>query len=217
MASCSATAARSSIWPVGRRSATTVTSLASTARRITPGRHRSPVARWSCCVRASSGDRGCPTSCLRRRGTHRQLRAGASRPRAGRRARRAGAPEVWRHRMWRVLRRPGLNTRAKRLSVIAGYRASYELPAGPSSSATPTRHSRGPSWSSVPTATRPPSRPASSPAGSPTCATTASAGRSRMEAAAWARHHLAFSTVGFGSTAHPEGDARRGRHPLAAH
>jgi hypothetical protein len=33
--------------------------------------------------------------------------------------------------MWRVLRRPGLNTRAKRLSLIAGYRASYELPRGP--------------------------------------------------------------------------------------
>ena len=67
----------------------------------------------------------------RRRGTHRQLRAGASRRRAGRIAGELARPKCGGIRKWRVLRRHGLNTRAKRLSLIAGYRASYELPRGP--------------------------------------------------------------------------------------
>ena len=33
--------------------------------------------------------------------------------------------------MWKVLRRHGINTRAKRLALIAGYRAPYEPPTDP--------------------------------------------------------------------------------------
>src|SRR6266508_125927 len=38
--------------------------------------------------------------------------------------------------VWRVLRRHGLNTRAKRLALVAGYRAPYEPPSEPE----PDRH-----------------------------------------------------------------------------
>src|SRR5947207_1647771 len=38
--------------------------------------------------------------------------------------------------VWRVLRRHGLNTRAKRLALVAGYRAAYEPPREPE----PERH-----------------------------------------------------------------------------
>ena len=33
--------------------------------------------------------------------------------------------------VWKVLRRHGISTRARRLSLIAGYRAPYEPPRGP--------------------------------------------------------------------------------------
>jgi transposase len=39
--------------------------------------------------------------------------------------------------VWRVLRRHGLSTRAKRLSLVAGYRAPYEPPREPSPRAAP--------------------------------------------------------------------------------
>jgi hypothetical protein len=48
--------------------------------------------------------------------------------------------------VWKVLRRHGISTRAKRLSLIAGYRAPYEPPAEPE--AEPTSTSSDPeSWS----------------------------------------------------------------------
>ena len=48
--------------------------------------------------------------------------------------------------VWRCLRRHGLNTRAKRLSLVAGYAAPYQPPRQPSRSGT-SRPSGPVSWS----------------------------------------------------------------------
>ena len=71
------------------------------------------------------------------RGADRRVRARRT-PGSGR----GGSPRSWRapkwggivvspNGVWKVLRRHGLNTRAKRLALVAGYRAPYEPPREP--------------------------------------------------------------------------------------
>ena len=63
-----------------------------------------------------------------------RLRAEADRERASRRS--AGAGSSSSHNgVWRCLRRHGLNTRAKRLSLVAGYAAPYQPPREPAAGA----------------------------------------------------------------------------------
>jgi transposase len=82
--------------------------------------------------------------------------------------------------VWRCLRRHGLNTRAKRFSLVAGYRAPTSHRASASRSRTSRSRGRaswsgstatppmpGPSSSSASRATQPAPRPPSSPAASP--------------------------------------------------
>ena len=112
------------------------------ARPITAGSARSIATAWRCC---SPRERRRPQmpNALPRMIEERIL---ASRSRTRTRAA-AGRVESWRGRngagcvvspngVWKVLRRHGLNTRAKRLGLIAGYRAPYEPPREPA----PERH-----------------------------------------------------------------------------
>jgi len=85
------------------------------------------------CARANAVGRGCPTSSRRSSSSGsspsvghpglgpRRIAAELARPRWG-------GLRVSANGVWRCLRRHGLNTRAKRLSLVAGYAAPYEPP-----------------------------------------------------------------------------------------
>src|SRR5438093_6020310 len=137
MTCSSATGCSCSISPAAPRSARPAAPSVCIARPITPGSGRSTGTGSRCCARASGGGRGCPTSCPR------SWRSGSSPSRSPIPAwARGGSPPNWRGRagaassappngVWRCLRGHGLNTRAKRLSLVAGYRAPYEPPREP--------------------------------------------------------------------------------------
>src|SRR5918998_5439525 len=103
-----------------------------TDRRITAGRRRSTAGVWRRLTSASAGGPGCPT------GSGRTLSSGSSPSRSATRVygpRRISAElarEKWggirisKHGVWRVLRRFGLNTRSRRLALIARHRDPYE-------------------------------------------------------------------------------------------
>ena len=86
------------------------------------------------CVRVSGGYRGCRISSHRLLSSGSWLSRSATRvsgrggSRLSSRVRAGAALLVSGNGVWRCLRRHGLNTRAKRLSLVAGYAAPYEPP-----------------------------------------------------------------------------------------
>jgi transposase InsO family protein len=121
--------------PVGRWGCTT--------RPTTAGRRRSTVGAWRRCGRGSGAGRGCRTSSGRTWSSGcwpfrwRIRVSGPKRISAELRREKWGGLTISATGIWRVLKRHGLNTRQRRLGLIAGYAAGYERkPAQPE----PQRH-----------------------------------------------------------------------------
>ena len=134
MTLCTATACSCSIWLGARRSQTRVVCLACTARPTTRGSSRSIARGWICSDPGSNAGRGCPTSC--RQMVEQRIVAyslghpgqGPDRVSSELRRDKWGGLVVSPNGVWRVLKRHGLNTRTKRLALIAGYAAPYQPP-----------------------------------------------------------------------------------------
>ncbi len=107
-----------------------------TARRFTAGRTRSSARGLRCCARASAAGRRCPIS-SRRSSSSRSWRSRWGTPAWDRRiAAQLARPEwgaliVSANGVYKTLVRHGLNTRVKRLALVAGHRAPYEPPREP--------------------------------------------------------------------------------------
>ena len=138
MTCSSATGCSSSIWPGGSAVCGRLPHLRRPPLDLLPleAPGRPARARGAAPARAAAAADAQPALGAGR-GADRRLRARRI-PASGR----AGSPPSWRAQrwgglvvshngVWRCLRRHGLNTRQKRLSLVAGYRAPYEPPREP--------------------------------------------------------------------------------------
>src|SRR2546429_8976033 len=137
MTCCSATACSCSSSQRAQRSPTHAAPSGCTGPPTTAGSMRSTVRAWRCCARASAGRPLMPNQLpmvLEERIIGFSLgHPGLGPRRISAQLRRPewGGLVVSANGVWKVLVRHGINTRAKRLALIAGYRAPYQPPEEP--------------------------------------------------------------------------------------